>query len=166
VRWSRDGYEIDTDPGRVDLNAVHAFLRESYWCEGVPRDVVARSIEGSLVFGLYAPDSGQAGFARVVTDRATFAWLADVYVLEEHRGRGLGTWLVETALGHPDLGGVRRFSLATADAHSLYQRFGFMRADAARVMERLRAPAELYGGGGAPEAGLRSEQLPGEGEAS
>jgi GNAT superfamily N-acetyltransferase len=141
------GYEISTDRSRLDRRAIHAFLTEAYWSPGVPFDVVDRSIDRSLCFGLYAPGGEQAGFARVVTDAASFAYLGDVYVLEEHRGRGLGKWLVETALDHPDLAGVRRLVLATADAHSLYARFGFRPADSGRVMERLRSPEELWGSG-------------------
>ena len=120
-----NGYEISTDPARLDLDVIHGYLREAYWSPGVPRDVVERSIARSLCFGLYAPDGAQAGFARVVTDGATFAWIADVFVLEPHRGRGLGVWLMETLLAHPDLQGLRRTVLATNDAHGLYERFGF-----------------------------------------
>jgi GNAT superfamily N-acetyltransferase len=139
-----DGYSIATDPSRLDRRAIHAFLESSYWSRGVPFETVDRAIDGSLPFGLYAPDGSQAGFARVVTDRAVFAYLADLFVLDEHRGRGLGKWLVETVLAHPDLAGLRRWTLATADAHSLYARFGFVPADAGRVMELLRRPEELY----------------------
>jgi GNAT superfamily N-acetyltransferase len=124
-----NGYEISTDDGRLDVGYVHTFLTGSYWSPGVTRGVVERAIAGSLCFGLYAPGGGQAGFARVVTDRATFGYLADVFVGEEHRGRGLGVWLVQTVLGHPDLQGLRRWMLATADAHELYARFGFTRVD-------------------------------------
>ena len=120
-----NGYEISTDPARLDLDVIHRYLRGAYWSPGVPRDVVERSIARSLCFGLYAPDGAQAGFARVVTDGATFAWIADVFVLEPHRGRGLGVWLMETLLAHPDLQGLRRTVLATNDAHGLYERFGF-----------------------------------------
>ncbi len=137
LRWSRDGYEIDTDDARLDVDAIHAYLARSYWAAGIPRDVVARSLRGSLNFGIYR-DGAQVGFARVVTDRATFAYLGDVYVLEEQRGRGLSKWLMEVVMGHPDLQGLRRFMLATRDAHGLYQKFGF-RAPAApeRYMEKL-----------------------------
>jgi GNAT superfamily N-acetyltransferase len=124
-----NGYEIATERDRLDLDYVHAFLTTSYWSPGIARDRVERAIAGSLCFGLYAPDGAQAGFARVVTDRATFAYLADVFVGEEHRGRGLGVWLVQTILGHPELQGLRRWILATADAHGLYERFGFTRID-------------------------------------
>ena len=127
------GYLITTDPGRLDLDAIHAYLVRSYWSEGIPKSLVARSIAGSLCFGLYSEANGtggtegsaQVGFARVISDRATFAYLCDVYVLEEHRGQGLGRWLVETLLAHPELGGLRRFALATRDAHELYARYGF-----------------------------------------
>ena len=123
--WRRGEYLISTDRSRLDLHAIHAYLsEEAYWSPGVSRQVVERSIEHSLNFGLYRGDD-QAGFARVVTDNATFAWLADVFVLPEHRGAGLGKWLVETAVSHPDLRGIRRWILATWDAHELYARFGF-----------------------------------------
>jgi GNAT superfamily N-acetyltransferase len=144
VERSRDGYVVSTDPARLDRRAIHEFLRTSYWSPGVPFEVVDRAIDGSLPFGLYEPGGGQAGFARVVSDGATFGWLADVFVLEAHRGRGLGKWLVETVLEHPALTGARRLTLATADAHSLYARYGFRGADSSRLMELLRPPAELY----------------------
>lgn len=131
----RDGYLISTDPGQLDREAIWRFLETAYWSPGVSREVVERGIENSSVFGLYAPGGEQAGFARVVTDKARFAWLADVFVLEAHRGRGLGTWLVETVVSHPELAGLR-LVLATADAHGLYERFGFAPVDPARMMER------------------------------
>ena len=121
-----DGYEVSTDPERLDAAAIHGFLTTAYWCAGIPREKVQRAIAGSLPFGLYAPGGEQAGFARVVTDRATFAYLADVFVLEAHRGSGLGVWLIECVVAHPDLQDLRRFHLATADAHGLYERFGFL----------------------------------------
>jgi GNAT superfamily N-acetyltransferase len=123
--WRRGDYLISTDPSRLDIEGLHRFLsEEAYWSPGVPREVVERSIEHSLNFGLYRGDD-QVGFARVVTDYATFAWLADVFVLEPHRSRGLGKWLVETVVSHPDLIPLRRWILATADAHGVYERFGF-----------------------------------------
>jgi GNAT superfamily N-acetyltransferase len=121
-----NGYEISTHPARLDVDVIHGYLREAYWSPGVVRDVVERSIARSLCFGLYAPDGAQAGFARAVTDGATFAWIADVFVLEAHRGRGLGVWLMQTLLAHPELQGLRRIVLATKDAHGLYERFGFV----------------------------------------
>jgi GNAT superfamily N-acetyltransferase len=136
MEWRRGEYSISTERERLDLDIVHKFLsEEAYWSPGVPRDVVEHSIENSLCFGLYH-GAQQVGFARVVTDRATTAYLADVFVLSEHRGRGLGVWLVETVFSHPDLQGLRRFLLGTADAHALYERYGFRPADPTRMMER------------------------------
>ena len=133
--WRRDGYEISTDPARLDREAIWSFLRGSPWSPGIARDVVERAIDNSIPFGLFASDGSQAGFARVVTDRAGFAWLDDVFVIEAHRGRGLGVWLVETVLSHPDLGGLRVL-LDTDDAHGLYSRFGFRPVDPTQVLER------------------------------
>lgn len=135
MQLERDGYRISTDPARLDREAIWSFLRTSYWSPGIARDIVDRGIDNSVVFGLYDAGGAQAGFARVVTDRTRLAWLADVFVLEPHRGRGLGVWLVASVLGHPELEGLR-FILATADAHGLYERFGFEPADPARMMER------------------------------
>jgi GNAT superfamily N-acetyltransferase len=138
--WRRGPYTISTDPARVDVDLVHRYLAEdSYWAEGVPREVVERSIEHSLVFGLYEGER-QVGFARVVTDRATFAWLADVFVLKAERGQGLGKWLVECVMQHPDLRNLRRWMLGTRDAQELYRRFGFAElAEPGRFMEVRRS---------------------------
>ena len=136
-------YDISTDPGRLQLDAIHAYLTRSYWSPGIPRDVVARAIANSICFGLYQGES-QVGFARVVTDKASFAYLADVYVLEEHRGQGLSKRLVAEILAHPELQGLRRFLLATADAHGLYAQFGFNALARPQNMMELRlAPAWL-----------------------
>jgi GNAT superfamily N-acetyltransferase len=146
--WRRGEYEISTDRSRLDLDAIHAYLSvEAYWSRGVSRDVFERSIRHSLNFGLYRGDE-QAGFARVVTDYATFGWLADVFVLPEHRTAGLGKWLVETVVLHPELRGLRRWILATRDAHELYARFGFQPvADHPRFMAR-ETPTRLDRGDG------------------
>jgi GNAT superfamily N-acetyltransferase len=143
--WRRDdGYVISTDPALLDVGMIHDFLaHRSYWAQEIPLELVRRSIEHSLCFGLYAGGE-QAGFARVVTDFAVFAYLGDVFVLEAHRGRGLGTWLVETAVGCPELQGLRRWDLATNDAHELYRRFGFVEADPACSMERLDPAPGVY----------------------
>ena len=151
MKWDRDSYQIATDRDRLDRALIWRFLRTAYWSPNVPREVVESSIEASLCFGIYAPDGAQAGFARAVTDAATFAWIADLFVVEEHRGRGLGVWLVETILAHPDLTRVRRVMLATADAHELYRRFAFETVDAQRVMELVRPAKQLYGEGRAEE---------------
>jgi GNAT superfamily N-acetyltransferase len=142
------GYEISTDPRRLDVDVVHAFLTTSYWSPGIPRETVERAIAGSLPFGLYAPQGGQVGFARVVSDRATFGYLADVFVDAQHRGRGLGKALVARVVGHPELQGLRRWMLATADAHALYEQFGFRAPEPPDTLMFLdRPPAELYGRG-------------------
>jgi GNAT superfamily N-acetyltransferase len=122
---ARGQLTVTTDPARLDLDAVHAFLRGAYWCEDIPLPTLARAIARSLCFSLLAGDGGQIGFARVITDSATFAYLCDVYVLPAHRGRGLGRWLMECVMAHPDLAGLRRFNLVTQDAHGLYRPLGF-----------------------------------------
>lgn len=138
VEVARGEYSISTDPARLDGDAIHAFLTTAYWSEGIGRDLVARALDGSLCFGLYL-GTAQIGLARVVTDRATFAYLCDVYVLPSHRGRGLGEWLIETVMSHPDLQDLRRFHLVTRDAHGLYQQFGFTEASSpSRHMEIFR----------------------------
>jgi GNAT superfamily N-acetyltransferase len=125
TEWRRGEHVISTDPSRLDRALIHDFLsRSSYWAAGIPRAVVERALEHSLCFGLYAP-AGQIGLARVVTDRATVAYLADVFVLDAYRGRGLSKWLMEIVVAHPALQGLRRFLLNTRDAHGLYERFGF-----------------------------------------
>ena len=117
-------YSISTDPEKIDVSYVHNFLTNSYWAEGIGKNVVKKSIEGSLCFGVYKGEQ-QIGFARMVTDRATFAYLADVFIDTKFRGSGLSKWLIETILKHPDMKGLRRIMLATKDAHGLYEKFGF-----------------------------------------
>ena len=127
---------ISDEPARLDRALIHRFLSErSYWAKGVPREVVDRAIDHSLCFGIFEAGQ-QVGFARVVTDHATFAWLADVFVMEERRGHGLSKRLMTAIVGHPALQGLRRFMLATLDAHGLYEQFGFAAVkDAERIME-------------------------------
>ncbi len=135
MEWTRDGFTISTDPGRLDREAIHRFLAASYWAPGIPREIVDRSIENSMPFGVYE-GAGQVGFARVITDRATFAYLADVFILESHRGKGLGVWLMETIRSHPQLQNLRRWALFTKDAHGLYRKVGFREIeDPPRCME-------------------------------
>ncbi|MSO55423.1 MAG: N-acetyltransferase [Acidobacteria bacterium] len=120
------------------MDAVHAFLTRSFWAEGISKELVAKAAANSLCFGLF-DGQAQVGFARVITDRATYAYLCDVYVLESYRGRGLGKRLVEAVMAHPDLQGLRRFQLVTRDAHGLYERHGFaLPADPERHMEIFR----------------------------
>jgi GNAT superfamily N-acetyltransferase len=131
-------YEISTDSARLDVDAIHAFITRSYWSPGIPRATVARAIANSLCFGAFWQGQ-QVGFARVVTDRTTFAYLCDVYVLEAHRGHGLAKQLMDRVMKHPDLQGLRRMMLATLDAHGLYAQFGFTALGAPdRIMEVLK----------------------------
>jgi GNAT superfamily N-acetyltransferase len=122
--WSKGDYEISTDPARIDIGMVHEFLTNSYWAKGIPLETVLRSIENSIAFGVYRGRQ-QVGFARIISDQATFAYLADVFILPSFRGRGLSRWLMECIIGHPDLQELRRWMLATQDAHGLYAKFGF-----------------------------------------
>src|SRR5271154_7261788 len=149
----RDGeYVVSTDPARLDLDVIHGFLTNCYWAKGISREVVARSIEHSLCFGIYdeSPPFGsaqgkhgapvQVGFARVISDFATIAYIGDVFVLETHRDRGLGKWLMECIVAHPELQGLRRWILTTRDAHGLYSQVGFAPVKAPeRYMELYRA---------------------------
>jgi GNAT superfamily N-acetyltransferase len=135
----RDNFTISTDKERLDRETIHDFLRGSYWARGIPGELVDRSIENSLCFGLYDADR-QVGFARVISDYATFGYLADVFVVESHRGRGLATWFMETVMSHPDLEGIRRWMLVTRDAHGLYRKVGFTAlSHPERIMEKLLA---------------------------
>jgi GNAT superfamily N-acetyltransferase len=122
--WTRDEFVISTDRSRLDIDAVHDFISSSYWAAGMPRSTLERAIENSLIFGLY-DGSRQAGFARAITDLATYAYLSDVFIVEAYRKRGLSKWLMECVLAHPDLQGLRRFALFTRDAQGLYERYGF-----------------------------------------
>lgn len=134
---SRSGYSISWERSAQQAERIHAYLTRSYWCEGIPLSVVQRSIEGSLCIGVFAKGE-QVGFARVITDSATFAYLCDVYVLEEHRGRGLASWMLEEILAYPPLQGLRRFTLATRDAHGLYARHGFKPLDKPESFMEIR----------------------------
>ena len=141
MEWKRDGFRISTEKAELDRGVIHEFLRNSYWAKGIPRETVDRSIENSLCFGLY-DGVRLVGFTRVISDRATFGYLSDVFVLESHRGKGLATWFMETVMALPDLQGIRRWMLATADAHGLYRKVGFTALSRPeRIMERLRPNA-------------------------
>jgi len=122
--WRRGEYTISTDKTRLDINLIHGFLDTSYWAAGRSVETIRRSIDNSIPFGIYKGEH-QVGFARVITDYATFAWIADVFVVDGHRGQGLSKWLMEVMITHPELQGFRRWVLATKDAHELYRRFGF-----------------------------------------
>ncbi len=122
--WQQGSFTISTDKHRIDVAAVHDFLSHSYWAAGIDVPTVQRGIDHALCFGLY-DGPRQIGFARVITDYARFAYLADVFVLDAYQGQGLGTWLIETIMAYPDLQDVWRWLLATGDAHALYAKFGF-----------------------------------------
>ncbi len=135
-----NGYLISTDQNLLDLDVIHRWIsEESYWAPGRSRQTVAASVQASLNFGIYADDGEMVGAARVVTDFATFGWLCDVFVIDEHRGRGLGKALMAAVADHPELTGLQRIILATADAHQLYARYGFeLMANPERWMQRTR----------------------------
>ncbi|MEP6900697.1 MAG: GNAT family N-acetyltransferase [Actinomycetota bacterium] len=125
LEWQKGEFTISTDRARLQIEAIHQFLsEESYWANNRTKEQTLTAIKNSLPFGVYKGEN-QIGFARVVTDYATFAYLGDVYILEEFRGKGLSKWLMETIIGHPELQGLRRWILATKDAHTLYEKFGF-----------------------------------------
>jgi GNAT superfamily N-acetyltransferase len=150
IEWSRDGFVVSDDPSRLDLATIHRFISvESYWAEGISESLLARAIRNSLCFGLYR-GARQLGFARMVTDRATYGYLCDVYVEREHRGSGLGKWLVACVLEHPDLQGLRRIALMTRDAHDLYRPFGF------RALPEATRYLEIH----SPDVYKRKEEAP------
>ena len=122
--FTKDGFIISTEKEKLDIDLIHSFLNRTYWAEGISKEIIGRSIEGSLCFGVFENEK-QVGFARMITDKATFAYLADVFIIEEYRGRGLSKWLMEVIMSDPDLQGLRRMILATKDAHGLYKQFGF-----------------------------------------
>ena len=124
MEWTKDDFTVTTDKSKIDVAYVHRFLTHSYWAENIPVEVVRRSVSGSLCFAVLHSGE-QVGFARVITDEATFAYLADVFIDEAYRGRGLSKWLMEVILAYPGLQGLRRIMLGTRDAHGLYSRYGF-----------------------------------------
>jgi N-acetylglutamate synthase-like GNAT family acetyltransferase len=137
IESRKDDFLISTDPARLDLEAIADMLSRAYWAKDRSPELIARSIQNSLVFGVYE-GTRQIGLARVVSDYATFAWLCDVFIHEEYRERGIGKWLMETILAHPDLQGLRRFLLITRDAHGLYSQIGFTALhNPARWMEKF-----------------------------
>ncbi|GHO45541.1 GNAT family N-acetyltransferase [Ktedonospora formicarum] len=134
--WQHNEYTISTDPTRLDTATIHQFLSTSYWAKGIPLETVQQAIEHSLNFGVYL-GSKQVGYARVVTDYTTFAYIGDVFILPVYRGRGLSKWLMEKVAAHPNLQGLRRWMLLTHDAHGLYEKSGFQRPTSTeRYMER------------------------------
>jgi GNAT superfamily N-acetyltransferase len=139
AEYRRGEFVIRTDRARLDLDLIHGYLTECYWAKGIPCEVVARSIENSLCFGVYCGEQ-QIGFARVISDYATYAYIGDVFVLDSHRGQGLGKWLMECIMAHPLLQGLRRWSLVTRDAHGLYAQSGFTPISAPERHMELHSP--------------------------
>lgn len=139
-------YTISDDSTRLDLRAIHAYLTRAYWSPGIPAEIVRRAVRSSLCVGAYDPSGAQVGLVRVISDYATFCYVCDVYVLEQHRGHGLSKAMLAMVMAHPKLQGLRRWSLVTADAHGLYRQFGFSAvAQPERHMERL--DADIYRAG-------------------
>ncbi|MCZ6729079.1 MAG: GNAT family N-acetyltransferase [SAR324 cluster bacterium] len=136
---SRNGFLITTERSRMDIVAIHGFLTESYWARGIPLAVVEKSMQNSLCFGVFEGQS-QVGFARVITDYATFGYLGDVFILQSHQGLGLGKWLLDCVMAHPGLQGLRRWNLATHDAHNLYARYGFSALAKAEYYMEINVP--------------------------
>ncbi len=139
MEWQQHEFTISTDPQRLDIAFIHGFLSQSYWAKNIPVEVVQRSVNGSLVFGVFRQQQ-QVGFARVITDKATFAYLADVFIDKTFRGHGLSKWLMQVIMEHPDLQGLRRFMLATRDAHGLYRQFGFTAITSPENLMALHKP--------------------------
>jgi GNAT superfamily N-acetyltransferase len=140
VQHRRGEVLISTDPARLDLDVVHGFLTNCYWAKGIPREIVVRSIEHAMCFGIYDGGGAQVGFARVISDFATVAYVGDVFVLEKHRGRGLGKWLMQCIVQHPALQNLRRWILTTRDAHGLYSQVGFTPVKAPERFMELHRP--------------------------
>lgn len=143
---SREGGLLySSDPARMDVDAVHGLLVHAYWCKGIPRALVARALSNSTPFGVFDEGTGRlVAVARVISDKATFAYLCDVFVADDRRGEGIGKVLVKFILAHPDLQGLRRWCLLTADAHGLYERFGFENLDDPRRYMEVKGPRDMY----------------------
>jgi len=134
------GYKASSDIKDMDITVIHAFISNSYWARGIPFNTMEKAINNSLCFGVFTDSGCQVAFARMVTDSATFAYLADVFVSKEHRGKGLSKWLMKIITEHPNLQGIRRMALATSDAHSLYEQFGFKSLSSPESFMELHQP--------------------------
>ncbi|AYO04191.1 GNAT family N-acetyltransferase [Vibrio parahaemolyticus] len=134
------GFEISTDINRLNFEVIHDFISRSYWAAGIPKATLEKTISNSFCFGIYDSIGHQVGFARLITDKATFAYLADVFIIESQRGKGLSKWLVETIVSHPELQGLRRIVLATSDAHGLYAQYGFKPIENPDILMQIWQP--------------------------
>jgi GNAT superfamily N-acetyltransferase len=142
MKWHKGEYTITTDKSKLDINVIHHFIAQTYWAKDIPIATMQKAIDGAMCFGVFHGEK-QVGFARVITDKATFAYLADVFIIESYRGKGLSKWLMEIIVGHPDLQGLRRFLLATRDAHGLYRQFGFTTLESAENLMHIHNP-DIY----------------------
>ena len=138
-----EDYRISSDQNELDIESIHEFISQSYWAEGIPIETLTRAISNSLCFSVFNKEKEQVGFARAITDSATYAYLADVYILEGHRGKGLSKWLMQEIMLHSDLQGLRRMTLATTDAHGLYEKYGFSKLTKPEVFMENWKP-EIY----------------------
>lgn len=137
------GYKISSDTSDMDISVIHGYIARSYWAENIPLNTMEMAINNSLCFGVFTDSGNQVAFARMITDTATFAYLADVFVLEEHRGKGISKWIMKNIIEHPKLQGIRRMALATSDAHGLYEQFGFKALSSPKSFMELHHP-EVY----------------------
>jgi N-acetylglutamate synthase-like GNAT family acetyltransferase len=133
-------FSISNNPNDLDFSLIHSFISQSYWAKGIPTDTLRTAIENSLVFGAFSESGEQVGFARVITDKATFAYLGDVFVVDNYRGNGVGKQLMDAVARHPNLQGLRRFMLATRDAHGLYEKYGFEAVENPQILMQIWQP--------------------------
>jgi|TARA_R110001583_G_scaffold126504_1_gene278064 GNAT superfamily N-acetyltransferase len=134
------GYKISSETNDMDVSVIHGYISRSYWAENIPLRTMETAINNSLCFGVFTDSGNQVAFARMITDSATFAYLADVFVLEEHRGKGISKWIMKNIIDHPNLQGIRRMALATSDAHGLYEEFGFKALNSPESFMELHQP--------------------------
>ncbi|WP_100643711.1 GNAT family N-acetyltransferase [Alteromonas facilis] len=143
VHASRDGFFITTEQAKFDMDVIHRFISNSYWAEGMPRALLEKAVKNSWCFAVLTSDNTLIGFARLITDKATFAYLADVFILPDYRGKGLSKWLVDTIVSQPEVKGLRRMMLATYDAHSLYEQYGFKPIERVETLMQIWQP-DIY----------------------
>ncbi|WP_244959637.1 GNAT family N-acetyltransferase [Marinomonas primoryensis] len=134
------GYKISSETNDMDVSVIHGYISRSYWAENIPLRTMETAINNSLCFGVFTDSGNQVAFARMITDSATFAYLADVFVLKEHRGKGISKWIMKNIIDHPNLQGIRRMALATSDAHGLYEEFGFKALNSPESFMELHQP--------------------------
>lgn len=137
------GFKISTNNKDFDFEVIYKFISQSYWAAGIPRKTLEKAVSNSFCFGIFDEDKNQVGFARLITDKATFAYLADVFIVKSHQGKGLGRWLIKTIISHPEIHGLRRIMLATRDAHDLYSKYGFKPIEKPEMLMQIWEP-EIY----------------------